>query len=223
MDIGEPAGILFLVNQHVVGLPGPQAMTPDLHRAVVVVELDVEECTRVDAPHHRAVGFLDQIVEIGSGPPVAHANRQILRALDIGAPGLEPVVRRMPGAAEFEVVVLRGEFIAVEDDFALAAVARAASEHFMLAALAELSQIGVSAVRRRHAGIILLDAPAHFLDQRLLQGAGVAEQAFGIVVLRFEIFSDIRAQDGGIAQHFLPVLILQPRVIIDHGDAVGRE
>jgi hypothetical protein len=49
----------------------------------------------------------------------------------------------------------------------------------------------------------------------------VAEQAFGIAVLGFKIFADIRAQQRGIAQHFLPVVILQPGIIVDHGDAVG--
>jgi hypothetical protein len=64
----------------------------------------------------------------------------------------------------------------------VAAIARRAAEHFMLPALAEFSQIGKRAVRRRHAGIVLLDPPAHFRDQLLLQRRGVAEQALGVVV-----------------------------------------
>ena len=59
MDMGEPAGILLLVDQQVVGLRRAEAMAPDLHRAVVVVELDVEEAFAIRAPHHRAVGLLD--------------------------------------------------------------------------------------------------------------------------------------------------------------------
>ena len=116
MEMGEPAGILFLIDQHIVGLLGAEAMTPDLHRAVVVVELDVEEALAVGAPHHRAVGFLDEVVEVLAASPVAHANGEIFRALDVGAPGLEPVIRRMPRAAELEIFLLRCELVAVEHD-----------------------------------------------------------------------------------------------------------
>ncbi len=35
-------------------------MTPDLHRAVIVIELDVEEAFAVGGPHHRAVGLLER-------------------------------------------------------------------------------------------------------------------------------------------------------------------
>ena len=109
------------------------------------------------------------------------------------------MIRRMPRAAELEVLLGGRELIAIENDLDVAAVARHAAEHFVLTALAEFPQIGVSAVWRGHAGIIFLDPPAHFLDQRFLQHAGVAEQAFGIIVLRFEIFSDIRIEHAGVA------------------------
>lgn len=62
MQMSEPAGILFFINEDVVRLAGSQAMAPpDLHRAVIVVELDVEEAFAVQAPDHAAVGFLDDI------------------------------------------------------------------------------------------------------------------------------------------------------------------
>src|ERR1700680_3816072 len=47
MQMGEPAGIGFFVNQHVVRLLRSQAMTPDLHRTMIVVEIDIEEALRV--------------------------------------------------------------------------------------------------------------------------------------------------------------------------------
>ena len=149
VEMGEPAGILLFIDQHIVGLLGAEAMAPDLHRAMVVVELDVEEALAVGAPHHRAVGFLDEVVEVLAAFPVAHADGKIFRALDVGAPGLEPVIRRMPRAAELEIFFVRRELVAVEHDPDFAAVARHAAEHFMLAALAEFAQIGVRAVRRR--------------------------------------------------------------------------
>ena len=43
MQMGEPAGILLFIDQDVVGLLGAEPVTPDLHRAMIVVELDVEE------------------------------------------------------------------------------------------------------------------------------------------------------------------------------------
>jgi len=93
----------------------------------------------------------------------------------------------------------------------------------MLAAVAEFAQIRIRTVRRRHAGIVFLDPPAHFRNQRLLQAGCVAEQPFGVVVFGFEISTDIRVQDAGIAQHHLPVGILEPGIVVDDGDAVGVE
>ena len=223
VQMGEPAGILLLINQDVIGLLRAQAMPPDLHRPVVVVELDVEEASGVRTPHHAAVGFLDDIVEVGPRGPVADANGEIFRALGVRTPGMEPVVRGMPAAAELEIFVVGRQRIAVENDLHLAAVARGAAEHFVLAAFAEFAQIGERAVRRRHAGIVFLDSPAHFRDQLLLQRGRVAEQAFGVIVLGFEIAADVRIQDRRVAQHFLPFRVLQPRIIIGDGDAVPGE
>ncbi len=219
----EPAGIFFLVNQDIVGLLCPQAMTPDLHRAVVVVEFYVKEAVGVLAPHHGAVGFLDYVVEVGLGRPVAHASGKIFRALEIGTPGLQPVIRRMPRAAELEIFMALRKLVAVEHDLGVAAVARHAAEQFVLAALAEFAHIGIRTIRRGHAGIVFLDPPAHLRDQLFLQGRGVAEQALGVGIFRFEIGSDIAVEDGGIAQHFLPVLVLQPGIIIDDRDAMAGE
>ena len=223
VEMREPAGILLFIDQNIVRLRCTETMTPDLHRAMVVVEFDIEEALAVGAPHHRAVGLLDEIVTVGAIGPVAHADREIFRALNVGAPCLKPVIRRMPGAAEPEIFVVGRKLVAIEDNLGLPAVARHAAEHFVLAALAELAHIGIRTVRRGHAGIVFLDSPAHFSDQRFLQTVGMAEQAFGIGVFRLKILADIRIQNRGVAQHFLPVPVLQPRVIVDNGDAMGGE
>jgi hypothetical protein len=76
MDMGEPAGIVLFINRTSSACVVPRAMTPDLHRAVVVVELYVEEALAVGSPHHRAVGLLDDVVEVCAGFPVADANRK---------------------------------------------------------------------------------------------------------------------------------------------------
>ena len=78
MDMGEPAGILFLIDQDIVRLRRAEPVTPDLHRAVVVVELDVEEALAVGAPHHAAVGLLDEVVTVRAGcPSRARGSRNI--------------------------------------------------------------------------------------------------------------------------------------------------
>ena len=223
MDMGEPAGILLLVDQDIVRLRRSQPVPPHLHRAMIVVELDVEEALAVGAPDHAAVGLLDEIVAVPAVLPFAHPDREIFRALDVGAPGREPVVVGMARAAELEIVMGLGELVAVEHDVRLAAVARPAAEQFVLAALAELAEVGERTVRRRHAGIVLLDPPAHLRDQRLLQGGGMAEQALGIAVLGLEIAADVGIEDRGIAQHLLPVRVLQPGIVVRDGDAVGGE
>ena len=133
------------------------------------------------------------------------------------------MVRRVPAAAELEVFVAGGKRVAIEHDMRIAAVARHAAVHFMLSALAEFAQIRIGTVRRRHAGIVLLDPAAHFLDQLLLQVGGVAEQAFGVVILGFEVLADICIQDRRIAQHLLPVGVLQPGIVVDKGNTVRGE
>ena len=116
MQMGEPAGILLFINERIVGLLRSEAMPPHLHWPVVVVELDVEEAFAVRAPDDPAVGLLDEIVKIRAIGPVAHPDREIFRSLGIGAPGLEPVVQRMPRAAELEIFVVLGQLVAVEHD-----------------------------------------------------------------------------------------------------------
>ncbi|MGY3645829.1 hypothetical protein ACVWW2_001120 [Bradyrhizobium sp. LM4.3] len=170
-----------------------------------------------------AVGLLDDVVKIRSGRPVAHADGEIFRALGVGAPGLQLVVVRVPAAAEFEICVVLGERIAVEHDMALAAVARHAAEQLVLAAFAELAEIGELTVGRRHAGIVLLDPPPHLAHQRLLEGGGMAEQALGVAILFVEIFTDVGIEHRGIAQHLLPFFVLQPGIVVGHGDPVLRE
>ena len=223
MNVREPPGVGLLINERVVGLFRAELMQPDLHRAMVVIELDVEERPGIQRPHHAAIGLLDQIGAVLERRPVAHPDREIFRAFDVRAPGLQRVIRRMPGTAELEVFVAGCELVAIEDDGRFAAVARGSAVLFVLAALAEFPQVGIRPVLGRHAGIVLLDAGAHFLDQRLLQLRGLAEQALGIGVLGLQIAADLRVEHAGIAQHLLPFCVLQPGIIVGHGNAVHRE
>ncbi len=147
VQMGEPAGILLLIDQDVVGLPGTELVPPHLHRAVVVVELDIEEAFGIRGPDHAAVGLFDEVVEIVTGCPVADADREILGALGVGAPGVQPVIVGMSAAAELEIFVVLRQRVAIEHDMRLAAIAQCAGEQLVLAALAEFSEIGERAVR----------------------------------------------------------------------------
>src|ERR1700756_2496396 len=142
MDVSEPAGIMLLINQAVLRLRCAQTVTPDLQGAMIVVELDIKEGARISAPDDSAVSFLDQIVQVLLRRPFANADRKIFRTIGVGAPGVKPVIGRMSGAAELEIIMTGSKGVAVEDGLDLAAVAGAASEHLMLAALAEFSHIG---------------------------------------------------------------------------------
>src|SRR5258708_20231265 len=101
-------------------------MTQDLHRPMIVVELDIEERFGIRTPHHGAVGFLDGVVTVDATSPIAHPDREIFRALDIGAPGFKPMIRRMPGTAELEISVVPRQLVAVQNVFPLPPVARRA-------------------------------------------------------------------------------------------------
>src|SRR5258705_11059845 len=116
MQMSEPAGIFFLINQNIVRLFGAEAMPPNLHRAMIVVELDVEKTLAVRAPDHPAVGFLDEILAVFSAFPVAHPDRKIFRAIGIRAPGMELMVRRVPAAAQLEGFMACRKRIAVKHD-----------------------------------------------------------------------------------------------------------
>ena len=204
--MGEPAGVLLLIDQGVVRLLRAEPVAPDLHRAVVVVELDVEEAAAVRGSRPRR----------RRSPRRGRQDRQTSPSRARGSRNIpSPWCRRSTPAACDPANAARSpnlkysssaaSCVAVEHDLHVAAVARHAAEHLMLPALAEFAQIGERAVRRGHAGIVLLDPPAHLRHQLLLQGGGMAEQALGVVVLGFQIFPDIRVEHRGIAQHLLPV------------------
>ncbi len=167
--MGEPAGVLFLIDEDIVLLLGAETMAPHLRRAVIVVELDVEETLAVLAPDRRSIGVLDAVGMIAAAVPFAHEDGEIFRALDVGAPRYEAMIPGMFGAAEPEILAGLRKLVAVEHDLVRAAIARLAAEQLMLSALAEFTEIGVRPVRRGHAGIVFLDAAAHFRDQLFLQ------------------------------------------------------
>jgi len=223
VDVREPAGILFLVNQRVAGLRRAEGVPVHLHRAMVVVELHIEERFRIRGPDHVAVGFLDMVGVILAGCPVADADGEIFRTARIRAPRLQLVIGRMLRAAELEVLASLRFFIAIDDEAGFAATTRLAADLLVLAALAVLVEIGERAVGRGDAGVVLLDAAAHFRHQLFLQRLRMAQHRVGVDILGFEIGADVRLEHRWVAQHLLPVLVLQPRIVIGHGDVVMGE
>ena len=113
-----------------------------------------------------------------------------------------------------------GQRIAIEDGLHLAAVARRAADLLVLTALAELPEIGEWTIRRRHAGIVLLDPAAHLHDQNLLQVLRWRQQCLGVLVLGLEIGADVGIEKRRIAQNLLPLFILQPGIVVFDGDPV---
>ena len=132
----EPAAVLFLVDQDVVALRRAQAMAVDLQRPVVLVEPDIEEERGIVPPHDVAAGLLDDVGQVFAGLPASHADGEIFRAAQIGAPGFETMVRRMLRLAEIEILRRLGQRVAVEDDPGIAAVARRAADQLVLPAFA---------------------------------------------------------------------------------------
>ena len=201
-------------------------MAVDFQRPVVLVDADIEEERRIAAPHDAAGGLLDRVGQVLAALPVAHADGEILRAPEVGAPGFEAMVRRMPGLAEVEVGRPFGQLIAVEQDPDVVPVAppiawRAADQP-VLAALAIFPEIGERAVGLGHARIVFLDAPAHLGDQRLLQRLGRPENRLGVTVLRLQVRPDVGIEPRRVAQDLLPVCVLQPGIVVGERDAVER-
>ena len=83
------------------------------------------------------------------------------------------MIGRMARAAELEVLALLRDLVAVDDKARLATVTRLPPDLFVLAAFAVFMEIGERPIRRWHAGIVFLDAAAHFRDQLFLQRASV--------------------------------------------------
>ena len=130
------------------------------------------------------------------------------------------VVGRMRGAAEPEIGGTRGQRITVEDDLRVSAVARHATDQLVLAAVAISRQVFERPVGARHRRVILLDPRPHFTDELLLQILRGRENGLAICILCFKVTVDIGRQHRRLAQHLLPVLVLEPGVVVGHGHAV---
>ena len=98
-----------------------------------------------------------------------------------------------------------------------------AADHRMLAALAVAREIGIGAVRRRHRGVVLLDAAVHLGEQRLLQRLGVGERRLRHRRSRPRDRRGCRRRAPTGRASRLPVVGAQPSIVVGQRDAVpGR-
>jgi hypothetical protein len=130
----------------------------------------------------------------------------------------EPLV----DAAKAEIGLAFGLMVAVEQDDFLAAVARGAEIARLLAALLVGRTISERPVLHRHGRIVLLDAAAHFVEQRRPELGRVGHERFLVGVLGLEMGADRRIEHGGVPEHLLPIVGAQPGIIVYALDAVMR-
>ena len=225
VDIGEQAGIGFLIEQFVRALRRAEPVAQHTRRAVVVIECDIDESAGIGGPDHLAGGIGDRIRQVLAGVEIAHADQEQFRAGLVGAPGEEAMVGAVLGIAEIEELLALGEGVGIEHDLlppGLATLVRArfAADQRVFAAAPVAAVIQEWPVRLRRLAVILLDAPAHLFDQFALEYLRRRHQRVAPGVLRLDMLADLGGQGVGIAQHVAPVLGAQPGIVVVQDDAV---
>ena len=79
------------------------------------------------------------------------------------------MVTAMRGVADLEEFPAFGERLAIEQNLLVAARARTPAIERMFSALAISLVVAVGPVGRGRTGVVLLDAPAHFRDEKFLR------------------------------------------------------
>ena len=219
-DPDVEAGIVLAIDQDVVRSRRAGNVAPDLDRAVVVVEADIEHRLAVAGPDDAAARVGHLVGEVAAGGEVADADGERLRALVVDGVGEQSMVMAVGDGAELPVGLVRGFLVAVEQHGLGAAGARLPAYERVLAAGDVAHVVGPGAVRGGDGAVVLLDPPLHLREQGVLQVGGVREPGLGMGVLRLEVGADRRVEHGGIAHHLLPVGGAQPGVVVGNRDAV---
>src|SRR5688572_17779466 len=107
-----------------------------------------------------------------------------------------------------------GLLVAVEHDGLGTTLAGLAADKGVLSAFAIAGEIGEGAIRLGNGGIILLDAAAHLRHQAGLELLRSGESCGCISILLLQAGPDLRIENRRILENFLPVLCLQPSIII---------
>ena len=113
-----------------------------------------------------------------------------------------------------KVFALALEIAVVQHGF-VAAAARRADEHRVLAALAEADRVLIVPVRLGDRTVVFLDAAAHLLEKLVSQRLEVAGRFLVVCIFGLELQTDVIVEFRGIAQDFLPALVAHPCVVVD--------
>ncbi len=212
---GELACVTLLEDQRIGRLFGAKHMTECLEWPVVLVLERVEIALAVGSPGGAAGRVLQHVGHVDSGSGIAHANLVELRTIAIEGPRRKAVIRGHGDVAKVEIFAAGCQRIAIEQQMLRPLrPARPAAEARMLPA-GDIGGIVIKwTVRSGHRGVILLDAALQFREQLLLQRRGAGHHRFMIGILAFEYGADIRRQNRGIMHHLLPVLGLEPMIIV---------
>ena len=116
--------------------------------------------------------------------------------------------RGVPG--EVAIFASRG----AADGIAGGVADRSSAHHRVLSSRAVAVVVHPCTVLRRNARIVLLDAPAELVEEGRAERLRGGERRVPVGVLRFEVLANVRAQHGGVAHHLLPVLVLEPGVVV---------
>ena len=130
----------------------------------------------------------------------------------------------MASSAQMVEGLAGGQRVAVQQDNGVAAGPFAAAIKLVLPPGAMANEVGERAVLLGHAGVVFLDPAPHLRDQLRLEAGNAAMRPGRVGVLVFEVGPDIGWQAVGIAKHVVPVLRLEPGIIVlqplpvDRGD-----
>ena len=250
-DVEEESCVRLFVDEHVVRRIVAEPVAEDLARTVVVVEYGVEEGLMVRGPRESSCTPLDDIIETLPRFQILDPQGVELRTVLVDGPGEPPMVPSMAAVADAVVALAlglgqgRGLRVTVEQDLlargvgvargvtggvaALAdrgaagrATRRTPAHHWVLPSFAVAVVVLPLAVPCGDARIVLPDASAELVEERRAKRPGGSEHRFLVGVFRFQAGSDVRTEQGWIAHHLLPVLVLEPGVVVGTMAAVQR-
>ena len=126
----------------------------------------------------------------------------------------------MLGTAQIPIRLVFGLRVSIKQHTLRAAFARCASDEGVLAAEHKVRIVSKRAIRCRYGAVILLQAPLHLREERILQVTRIGELLFTEGIFGLKIFADLRIECAGVAHHLLPVFGPEPRIVIAQCHAV---
>ena len=222
-DANVKTDIGLLEHQDVFCRRCADAVSPDRHRSVVLVEPHVEHRGVVTRPYDGAARVGDFVGEIPARRHVPNPDRVQFRALVVDAIGEQFVIRAVRDRAERPVGLGFGLSVTVEQDGFRSPATGPPADAWVLPAGNGGRVVVPRAIGRGHRTVVLLDACLHLLEQRFLQRIGAGHGGLHIGVFGLEIGADIRVEQLRAAHDVLPVGSAQPGVVVGQRDAMMRD